>query len=70
MSRLLLTDGVNSLAHVTLGMIGGELLAVPFILYQLTEEDENAAVDISEYLLGWLFVSLLSNKSKLPHIRW
>lgn len=55
--RQLFTDNLNSLAHFGLGIFANQIpITFPiFIIYQtILKPDENALVDISEFLIGYL----------------
>ncbi len=55
--RALFTDGWNSLAHVSLGVIGSAapVLLASALVYQVATYDDNTATDIMEILIGALF---------------
>lgn len=57
--RALFTDGTNSAAHFSLGLIQSKEVAIVFVVYQLLQGDENVTVDIAEFVTGWLSRSLL-----------
>ena len=54
MPRRLFTDGVNSLAHFSFGIISYFYpFSIPvFVLYQLATPDENTFIDLTEYGFG------------------
>ncbi len=57
--RSLFTDGWNSFWHFFFGMITFKYLWIAplFIIYQLYDiYDKNLFVDITEYLIGYLFI--------------
>ncbi len=59
--RPLFTDGFNSLAHVGFGALSAQFLiiGVLFLFYQVyTIFDENFFVDMAEFCVGYLCVSI------------
>lgn len=55
--RPLFTDGINSLAHVSFGVLGktSRLLTVAFVAYQLLMPDPsgNILIDLGEFAVGY-----------------
>lgn len=62
MPRQLFSDGVNSLAHFSFGIISYlyPIVVPTFLLYQVATPDENTGVDIVEYGLGLLSTVILN----------
>lgn len=52
--RMPFTDGLNSLVHVLLGVIGWPPVALLFVAYQIADGGDNMPVDILEFVVGLL----------------
>lgn len=62
-TRAILTDGLNSAAHVIFGAISynNDIIAYLFLMYQLAQYVygcDNTSVDVLEFVVGWALAAM------------
>lgn len=60
-TRLPMTDGLNSIAHVIIGIIANKYITWCYLFYQISQHFyglSNTSVDIFEFMIGWIITQI------------